>query len=167
MPVTTEAHNEANPCEASPCRAPNAPTYFCINCCSWYCAIDWDVQQPHKPGKAVGGRKHEQVERDVYYRLHPLLEPPKTREELIKLHQDDHNTIWFGVSPSNLRGFSDYGRYSKLMVDSQPSNGEVQYPQLVSFIGQTSEYPTSVVLAVADLSCRCRKEHPGQIARRI
>jgi hypothetical protein len=140
MPVVLEVQNGNSPCEARPCQAPSSPTYFCINCISWYCNTDWHVQGPHDPSKAVSGRQHEKVEKDVYHRLLPLLEPPKNREELIKLHQADHDTIWFGVSERDSRGFSDYGRYSTLMADSQPATGEVQYPQLVSFIGQTSKY---------------------------
>ena len=104
------------------------------------------MQGPHKPGKAVGGRKHDKVDKDVYQRLHPLLEPPKNREELIKLHQDDYENIWFGVSEADRRGFCDYGRFSDLMANSQPAGGEVQYPQLVSFIGQTSKASYSALI---------------------
>ena len=150
MSATPEIRDEDSLCEVCPCATPNSPTFFYVNCCSWYCAVDWDLQGPHKPGKAVGGRKHDKVNKDVYQRLHPLPEPPKNREELTKLHQDDHENIWFGVSEADRRGFCDYGRFSDLMANSQPGGGEVQYPQLVSFIGQTSKASYSALISMTD-----------------
>lgn len=104
---------------------------------------------PIKKGKLVDGMPHEKTNQKVVKQLKAILEPPDNQEELWELHRRDEDTTWFGVlrnpNPDPITGltrtsFKDYGRYAALMAETRPPNGEMRYPQLVSFIGQTSEY---------------------------
>jgi hypothetical protein len=137
-------------CEGGLCNAKNLKTWYCSLCDTFFCDICWEYQIPHKKGK-VGpdGLPHEKTDQGVVKKLKAILEPPDNQEELRELHRRDEDTTWFGVVKSPLpdpitghtrTSFKDYGRYTALMAETRPPNGELRYPQLVSFIGQTSEY---------------------------
>jgi hypothetical protein len=109
------------------------------------------MQGPHSQGKTgLDGLPHEKTDINIVNNLKAILDPPGDPEALRRLHQQDEATMWFGVEPSEHMSqvtknyppvFKDYGRYVTLMAESRPENGEIRYPQLVSFIGQTSKLP--------------------------
>lgn len=149
------ASNTGNPnvrkqCESGICGTPDLALSFCASCDSFYCSACWILQGPHRPGKVgLDGFPHEKTDQEVVRNLKAILEPPSSPETLRKLHQRDAATTWFGVVRSEsqhpvsgkpLAEFKDFGRYATLMAESAPPNGAARYPQLVSFIGQTSKY---------------------------
>ncbi|KAE9377253.1 hypothetical protein N431DRAFT_542623 [Stipitochalara longipes BDJ] len=108
----------------------------------------------------LDGFPHEKTDVNVVNSLKGILDPPSSLDTLKKLHEDDAGSKWFGVErsdhPHPVTGlhqpvFRNYGRYATLMAESRPSNGCTRYPQLVSFIGQTSngdstsDFPSPVV----------------------
>lgn len=72
-------------------------------------------------------------------RMHSILEPPQDAATLKILHKEDQDTRWFGVVKSQ---FHDFRRYAQLMLDSRPLTGALRYPNLISFIGDTSKLPS-------------------------
>jgi hypothetical protein len=107
------------------------------------------LQTPHLPKKVgLDGLPHEKTDVNVVNSLKGILDPPSSLDTLKKLHEDDAGSKWFGVERSenphpvthlHTPVFRNYGRYATLMAESRPSNGCTRYPQLVSFIGQTSK----------------------------
>jgi hypothetical protein len=105
-----------------------------------FCDKHWDEERPHRPG-AVGfdGLPHEKTDRNVVKRLRDILESTRTAEEQQIEHKNDEDTTWFGIArdPANLPIFQDYGRYAKIMAESQTVEVNIRTPQLISFVGQT------------------------------
>ncbi|KAI9778775.1 MAG: hypothetical protein M1839_007865 [Geoglossum umbratile] len=109
----------------------------------------------HRPGKVgLDGLPHEKTDPDIVKSLKAILEPPDNSEELRDLHRKDATSTWFGVVRSEsqhpvkgnpLPEFKDFGRYAALMAESRPPSGDARYPQLVSFIGQTSAGKSTLV----------------------
>ena len=136
------------PCENPFCRTPEKRIFFCASCDCFYCDACWIVQGPHFPNKkGLDGLPHEKTDINIVNNLKAILDPPGDPDALRRLHRNDEATTWFGVEPSEQMNqvtglyppvFKDYGRYATLMADSRPANGEIRYPQLVSFIGKTS-----------------------------
>lgn len=95
------------------------------------------------------GLPHEKTDRNVVNRLRDILEPKRTVEEQQSLHKNDEDTTWFGIArdTANLPIFQDYGRYGTIMSESQTSENNVRYPQLVSFIGQTGSKSLGIVIS--------------------
>jgi hypothetical protein len=136
-------------CESGTCGTPALSLSFCASCDSFYCSTCWLLQGQHRPGKVgLDGLPHEKTDVEVVKNLKAILEPPSNPEALRKLHRQDEASTWFGVVRSEsihpvtgkfLPEFKDFGRYATLMAESRPPNGAARYPQLVSFIGQTSK----------------------------
>lgn len=138
-PFTINQHCEGDPC-ASP---PDSATRYCVSCDSFFCDICWDLQGPHRPGKVgLDGWPHEKADINIVRRLQAILMPLQSQETLETLHREDEENTWFGVTYDPATGgsfFQDYGRYTSLMEVSGPLNEQARYPQLVSFIGETSK----------------------------
>lgn len=81
-------------------------------------------------------------------RLKATLNPTRKASEIHKLHEDDSNTKWFGVSrDANGRpNLDDFGRYANLMSTISPiETMGSRYPQLVSFIGVTNAGKSTLI----------------------
>ena len=130
---TTLSHQ----CEGDLCQSKlEDPRWLCVGCDSTYCDSCWDKQGPHKTGKS--GVNHEKVNRQIYDRLRPILDPPEDLEEVRRLHVKDADTTWFGVEKDGgTPFFQDYGRYAVLMAETKQPYQDDRTPQLVSFVGQT------------------------------
>ncbi|KAK3718358.1 hypothetical protein LTR37_005171 [Vermiconidia calcicola] len=136
-------------CEDDRCKAPNAAIWHCVDCDSNYCSECWDYQGPHKSGKfGRDGVPHEKTNVRVVNRLKKILQPSQSPDTILKSHEADQCTKWFGVS-RDLTGrpsLDDYGRYATLMGSLQPMNSsKCRYPQLVSFIGVTNAGKSTVI----------------------
>lgn len=110
-----------------------------------FCDDCWDRERPHRPGaKGRGGIPHEKTDQEVVAFLQQILETSRTIEEQRFLHDNDTDTIWFGVErdSTNTPSFHDHGRYAALMADSIGGHEGPRYPELVSFIGQTGTIPS-------------------------
>jgi hypothetical protein len=152
-------------CEDDRCKTPRTKVYFCVDCGTSYCEICWDRTIQHKAGRVNrDGLEHERLENYSVYKIYDsILRPTSDGEQLDRLHVEDVDTLWFGRSSdaaardhahhllrSGVTGvskdqnrsaqFEDYGRYAELMQSSPPSDGVdgTKYPQLVSFVGETS-----------------------------
>lgn len=68
------------------------------------------------------------------------------------LHDEDTNTIWFGMgrSKQNLPVLQDYGRYSAIMAESNNKQLKARFSHLVSFIGQTGAGKSTLVKMLTD-----------------
>jgi hypothetical protein len=84
---------------------------------------------------------HEKIDRHLVDRYRHILEFVRSPVEQLKEHKNDEDTTWFGIArdSANLPIFQDYGRYATIMAESQTTEMNIRYPQLVSFIGQTGE----------------------------
>ena len=155
-------------CESGHCGTPDLPLWDCASCDSFYCATCWLLQGPHLKGKVgLDGLPHEKTDINVVNSLKAILEPPNNLAALRKLHEKDAATKWFGVEsgdtpyPVTLNFppvFRNYGRYATLIAETRPSNGTTRYPQLVSFIGQTSEF-ISTFFGSPTNKVRCWQKH--------
>jgi hypothetical protein len=152
-------------CEGYGCDRPHGPTSLCLSCGSSYCDNCWVRQGPHQPGKVgLDGLPHEKGDKATVERLKSILEPLDDPKKLIELHLNDEDTTWFGVTPDGTANgspiFEDHGRFAALMAETRSLNGAVRYPQLVSFIGQTSKLMKSTEISVrANSRNRRRQKH--------
>ena len=95
---------------------------------------------------APGSIPHERTSYETAQKIRDVLEPQTNREQKDKLHQEDEDTTWFGIvrEDAELPLFQDYGRYARIMADTQYSSlrqnagtHDHRFPSLVSFVGQT------------------------------
>lgn len=131
------------PCEGAECTAKaETARWLCVICDCTYCDLCWDKQGPHRQGKlGHDGLPHEKTSEDLHLRLKSIFEPPEKHSELLKLHLEDEDTLWFGVD-KDANGkchFTETGRYSTLMTMTKQPTATERYPLLVSFVGQTGE----------------------------
>lgn len=150
-----------DPCEGGGCQAkPETPRWLCVSCDCTYCDLCWETQGPHRQGKlGQYGLPHEKTDKAVFERLRDIFQPPEEKSELQKLHQDDEETLWFGVEilkdDKEKCTFIDNGRYTSLMAMTKQPTATERYPLLVSFVGQTGKFPRIEILFRA-LSEQCR-----------
>ena len=108
------------------------------------------TQITHNKGRlAPGSIPHERTSFDTARKIRKVLEPQASHEQKDKLHQEDEDTTWFGIvrEDAELPLFQDYGRYARIMADTQTSSlgqgvgtHDHRFPSLVSFVGQTGLY---------------------------
>lgn len=111
----------------------------------WFCDECWPKWILHAPGAVGwGGRPHEKADPFVVERLRQIFEPVRTEADHQQQLLDDEETAWFGYGrdASGHPIFQDYGRFAAIMSDGHQTEGIERYPQLVTFIGETGEYPT-------------------------
>ncbi|KAK0829036.1 hypothetical protein LTR73_004670 [Friedmanniomyces endolithicus] len=142
-------------CEDDRCKQGGSKVWFCVDCDSGFCEHCWDLQAQHKLGKvARDGYKHEKAHYGMLKVYQDILQPPATPGQLRQLHDDDTDTLWFGVTKdeSGVPRFEDHGRYASLMANSPSTSGTntAKYPQLVSFVGVTNAGKSSVVKMLID-----------------
>jgi hypothetical protein len=150
----------AEVCEDRRCNTPDQKVYYCVDCSSRFCETCWTFQTPHQDGKlGRDGQPHEQTNYHVAKRLEKILHPPADEDELRQMHEEDQDSTWFGTSQISVANFDnvltcigwsrdtynhrpileDHGAYASLMADNAGADAVTKYPQLVSFVGQTSK----------------------------
>jgi hypothetical protein len=160
---------KVDPCEGSDCPAkPETSRWLCVSCDCTYCDLCWENQAPHKQGKlGQNGLPHEKTSKDVFERLRSIFEPPEKKSELLKLHLEDEETLWFGIEKdeNNKYIFNDNGRYTTLMTMTKQPTATERYPLLVSFVGQTGK-PADIqrLFNARAKPYRRRKKHINQDA---
>ncbi|OWY57034.1 zinc ion binding protein [Alternaria alternata] len=79
-------------------------------------------------------------------RLEKILMMPATELDLEELHSQDRNTTWFGIDRFQDDGpfLQDFDTFKQLIKDS-PNPDQIRYPQLVSFIGETSAGKSTLI----------------------
>lgn len=151
---------------------------YCNVCTVSFCFGCWESQITHKSNRlAPGAVPHERTDHNIAKTIQTVLEVKKTDEEQAVLHQNDQDTTWFGIirEDSELPIFRDYGRYASLMTNTSRSERsrdftgavhgrDTRYPSLVSFVGQTGNYPFAYAIKIIDMLCRRRKEHNHKIS---
>jgi len=127
---------------------------FCSACNYNQCNDCWKGKAPHKEGKlgvllGPGGIPHDDLDPNVVKELKSCLAAPETEEEEQRLHLEDEDTTWFGVTESNTGQplLQDLGRYASIISRSMQDTGGPRYPKLVSFIGETGKHNPSPELA--------------------
>ncbi|KAF2475025.1 uncharacterized protein BDR25DRAFT_280671 [Lindgomyces ingoldianus] len=130
---------------------PSRKVWYCTACRSCLCDDCWDYSPIHS---APGAPRHEKLAYLQYLRckrLEQILDPPRNQNELEKLHDQDTNTTWFGIDRyDDGRPFlQDFETFSHLMANS-PGADLVKYPQLVSFVGETSAGKSTLVKMLID-----------------
>jgi hypothetical protein len=176
--------SQEDSCEDERCRQ-NAGDYvwYCVDCSCRFCESCWKFQPPHREGKyARDGKPHERIKYQVAKRLENILNPTNDREEVVKLHEADERCTWFGKletpsmvdSPLRRIGLAkdenqcpvleDFGAYVSLIAESTRDTLLPKYPQLVSFIGETSQYFGPYLKQCILILLRRWKKHPYQHA---
>jgi len=148
------------------CRHPNKLSSFCASCGCSFCDTCWEIQPAHRHDLARPGQsRHLKANQGRWEKLQEILEPTTDTRQVEALHRDDEETKWFGVRKDRhgRSKFEDTGRYASLMVESGRYGASNRFPQLVSFIGETSEWLLLETNA-ADCTSRCWQEHPRQDA---
>ncbi|CAN9422509.1 unnamed protein product [Alternaria alternata] len=71
---------------------------------------------------------------------------PTTELDLEELHSQDRNTTWFGIDRFQDDGpfLQDFDTFKQLIKNS-PNPDQIRYPQLVSFIGETSAGKSTLI----------------------
>ncbi|TKA79397.1 hypothetical protein B0A49_02614 [Cryomyces minteri] len=112
---------------------------------------------------------HEKTDFAVAQKIEGILSAPMSDEAQAKLHKDDENTSWFGITRENSDTlmFKDYGRYPELMastqlgrswssisqhMSSQGPTRDTRYPSLVSFVGQTGAGKSTLIKLIIDVN---------------
>lgn len=128
----------ADPTACIICEVPSQETSFCAHCETSYCDGCWTKQPLHR-----GKSSHRRIDATRWYRIREILEPPVKEQDLEELHNQDEATKWFGVEKNEQSGETDFDetdRFVSLLASSLRQAGTRRYPQLVSFIGDTSKY---------------------------
>jgi hypothetical protein len=121
---------------------------WCNLCAVSLCNDCWDRQIAHSEDtRAADNIPHEKTNQELAEKIKACLEPSMTDEQQKKLHLLDENTTWFGVAQDEMQEltFEDCGRYASIMADCSSGRRACQYPSLVSFVGQTGQYPAQSV----------------------
>jgi hypothetical protein len=124
-------------------------TSYCNVCNLQFCDNCWNVQPTHVFGTlGVTGVPHEKTDPDVAEIVRATLEVTTSDDQQQELHEEDQDTIWFGMVEVNGEPtFRDYGRYSDLMAGFPMLHEERCCPGLVSFVG-----PTGMCFALPSMS---------------
>ncbi|KAF2465829.1 FabD/lysophospholipase-like protein [Lindgomyces ingoldianus] len=134
-------------CEDERCdRKSDDYIWYCVDCSCRFCESCWRFQPPHRKGKyARDGKPHEQIDYHIAKRLESILNPSNDREEVRKLHETDEKSTWFGWAKDDNQCpvLEDFGAYVSLMAESTRDSVLPKYPQIVSFVGETSKYHDS------------------------
>ncbi|WPG99958.1 calcium-independent phospholipase a2-gamma [Acrodontium crateriforme] len=161
--ISDTSDESSETCEDDRCSGPLMPIWHCADCDSFYCDDCWFRQGPHKPNKkGRDGVPHEQSNPRIVRNLKAILNPTRDPLEIQRMHDEDAQTKWFGIS-RDLTGrpsFEDYGRYATLMSSISPfeSLGN-RYPQLVSFIGVTNAGKSTLIKLLVNHETRGRNDH--------
>lgn len=119
------------------CEASSEHTSFCAHCETSYCDKCWLKQPLHRRDLS-----HRKIDAKRWYRIREILEPPFKDRDLEELHSQDEATKWFGVEKNEETDETDFDetdRFTSLLASSRKQTGTKRYPQLVSFIGDTSK----------------------------
>ncbi|KND92352.1 hypothetical protein TOPH_03146 [Tolypocladium ophioglossoides CBS 100239] len=120
-------------------------TFICIQCNNFaFCDECWPKWVLHGDGATgYNGKPHEKSDPKVMERLRRTLDPSVSEAEKDRQLEVDDETTWFGVvrDAAQRESLHDHGRFTMLMSESSDSGQQTgqQYPQLVSFIGQTGK----------------------------
>ncbi|KAI9717966.1 MAG: hypothetical protein M1828_007058 [Chrysothrix sp. TS-e1954] len=140
--------------------------WYCDDCNSFFCDDCWPKQGPHRTGKvARDGIPHEKTNHLTVERLKAILQPAEDLKQLKKLHRHDTKSTWFGVLEEKVfdhsvpgsktrHKFREHGRFASLMAHSRASASGTQYPQLVSFVGQTNAGKSTLIKMLIELFVR-------------
>ncbi|KAF2735206.1 hypothetical protein EJ04DRAFT_576300 [Polyplosphaeria fusca] len=144
----------AGVCQDQRCDNRNDPSrelYFCADCRSCLCDKCWNLLPTHAPQVSPQHEKLAYLEYLQCNRLKNILDPPRTEVALEKLHSKDTNTTWFGIEryPDGRPFLQDFDTFSQLMANC-PDADRVKYPQLVSFIGETSAGKSTLIKMLID-----------------
>ncbi|KAH7084592.1 hypothetical protein FB567DRAFT_445911, partial [Paraphoma chrysanthemicola] len=119
--------------------------FFCADCKSCLCEKCWPLQPTHESSE------HEKLEYKAYLqciRLKKILNTPTTEKDLEELHSQDRNTTWFGTSQKSSNDerpfLQDFDTFKQLIANC-PDPDQIKYPQLVSFIGETSAGKSTLI----------------------
>jgi hypothetical protein len=70
---------------------------YCVDCSCHFCNSCWDKQPSHGEGKVARDRKpHEKIDYHIAKRLESILTPSNDREEILRMHEVDEISTWFG-----------------------------------------------------------------------
>ncbi|KAI8948038.1 hypothetical protein F4801DRAFT_474669 [Xylaria longipes] len=123
---------------------------FCTGCNEYYCNNCWEKRRAHRDGKQLGpgGIPHEQVSPNVVERVDACVAGPENEAEEREQHENDQDTTWFGLDREDDGGdpvLSEYRRYAAIMMANATETSNVQYPALVSFVGQTNAGKSTLI----------------------
>ncbi|GIZ36674.1 hypothetical protein CKM354_000014300 [Cercospora kikuchii] len=133
------------------CLSPDA--WFCENCGRSYCDRCWELQGPHEDLIYTSDRiPHEKIDQGLYQFYNDVFSARRSREESLKLHRNDVNSLWFEVTRDQHEGhkFKDWGTYATLMANSPSTTPPgkrrpPKYPQLISFVGETAAGKSTLI----------------------
>ena len=117
---------------------------WCNICAVTLCNDCWETQITHSEDtRAADNVPHEKTNHELAETIKACLEPSSSDEQQKKLHLMDEATTWFGVAHDEMQEliFEDCGRYASIMADCSSGRKACQYPSLVSFVGQTGQFP--------------------------
>jgi hypothetical protein len=140
---------------------------FCTGCNYEQCLPCWNTEVPHKKGiPGISGFPHDKINPAMVAALRDCLREPNTEQEQDQNHIDDEDTTWFGLDREDSGDpiLAEYGRYATIMLQTTIDTGQERYPQLVSFVGETSQAFWFLLLrAYTDAYlCRCWEKHFDQ-----
>jgi hypothetical protein len=72
--------------------------WYCATCTAHFCNPCWDQFLAHRSkSNRERPRAHEKTNEMIVKRMDEILDPPSDEEKLSQLHNDDQESIWFGV----------------------------------------------------------------------
>lgn len=170
----------SKPCVS--CKTPGEGQSYCSVCNANFCFACWDQWPLHglesvtSAGKltlsdgisaqaltcvAVStislsslGVPHEKLDPSIAAKIRTCLRQTSDEEVRIRLHEDDGNTNWFGVSIDpydDTPVFEDTGRFAYLLAETSSATPTSRFPGLVSFIGQTGAGKSTLIKVLIEL----------------
>ncbi|RPA95785.1 FabD/lysophospholipase-like protein [Choiromyces venosus 120613-1] len=128
--------------------------YWCSQCESVLCETCWDLQVAPRVVTASRARakkkKHERTELEIADYILEILEPTLDKDEVMKSHVSNVDSRWFGVEINNKHA-TQVSLKSKSFLEfasGSETNPALQYPCLVSFVGETGAGKSTLINAM-------------------
>jgi hypothetical protein len=150
FPVTNGVKLESNSrqtephCELCGRNGPDREYWYCHQCMTTFCDVDWEVQWLHDDSRLKPGQlPHERVNKRLELLIRSCVRPDWQKEDLRKVHEEDFRTTWFGVDEESTQGgetlktLRNYERFEQLMFEWEPYRRLSLYPSIVSFVGES------------------------------
>jgi len=131
------------------------PIWYCYHCNCLLCGKCWDQQRAHDPRRTRPGHDilHEKVDPVVARKIALTLEAKTDARKQALLHAADENALWFGMEQSSHNDchLVESARFTTIMEERSRQGGEVGYPALVSFVGQTGSGKSALIKLLIEL----------------
>jgi hypothetical protein len=121
---------------------------YCSACAEFYCLNHWAEERRHTSSWSKVANSHRQIPTQIYYFIHATLNANIDSQTQSKLHEDDADTLWFGLTTEEETNpqFVNNEVYQELITLSRFPDHQQQFPSLISFVGSTGAGKSTLIV---------------------